>query len=362
MKKLFGFSLLLLALALTVGCGGGSKDDNVSISLTPNEVTVETGELVVLSAKAKNTEITLPPPGSLDGTYFQVGRYGVSYTAPARPGTVDFTISAAVDGQTATSKINVIWARPTLTFTPARLSAQPGKNLQFTVDARYFAGSPKTDIGFDITATRKVFDYEDCKENRNCQDNLVDIGVISVAGIEYNIETTNAEGVVTDVIDVRYNVILTPYADLELGEDGLSGTVSATGVYGDNNLPVSANAALTVTQGGFVVFGHGIPLPAELTGLSTLGSTGLWYDKPEEGTYDNYIDGLGIPDRAYVFNAFTAGFQPIPIASIAGYTRVSPAPAKASDLKAGEWALFENTAWAAYGMYFNYLVIVPKDF
>ena len=351
MKKLFGFSLLLLALLLTVGCGGGSKDkdDTVSISLTPPQVTVETGKLALFIANAKNTEITLPTPGSLDGTYVQVGRYGVSYTAPAAPTTVDFTVSASADhGKTATSKINVIWARPTLTFTPSQLNAQPGSELEFTIDTRYFPESPKTDINVALTAIQKTFDYEDCKDNRNCDYVDVPLGEFTITGYEYDIEIKNANGERTDFIDIRTFYTFTPYSDLEV-EDGIYGTVSAAGVY-DNDLPVVANARLGITSG--LVLGR----PSELADIPFTGD-GLWGEtKKKPTTYNPILDDLNIPDEAYVFEGYG---QTVPQV-IVGYTKIDGQNEPYfQDLKPGEWGVYTQEF---FGMVFPYIVIIPKEY
>jgi hypothetical protein len=140
MRKSLSFSLLLLALALTVGCGDDKKKD-VELSITPTAVTVETGKSVLLNAVAKNTEITLPV--GVPGTYAQVGRLAVNYTAPAEPGTYDFTVTASNDkSKTATTKITVIWASPTILLTPATPTIVQGAEQQFTATVTVVPGAP----------------------------------------------------------------------------------------------------------------------------------------------------------------------------------------------------------------------------
>ena len=99
--------------------------------------------------------------------------------------------------------------------------------------------------------------------------------------------------------------------------------------------------------------------PAELAGFSPQGGSvsGLWADRAP-GTYDPTIDTLNVEDRAYVYSAFDAFFNPLTVpAAIAGYQKVTVADDDYSVLKAGEWAEY---SYASIFGDMTYLIIVPR--
>jgi len=149
-KKILGFSLLLCALALTVGCGDDKGGVELSIPATVNardnkDVEVETGKAATITALAKNTEVSWDCAPA-EAACQQVGRYGVNYTAPLTPGG-PYTITATANadgGRKDTATVNVIWAFPTITLSPTARVPQ-GNEREFTVTVTLFEGAPDID-------------------------------------------------------------------------------------------------------------------------------------------------------------------------------------------------------------------------
>jgi len=333
MKKTFGFSLLLLALVMSVGCGGVSRDD-VSISIMPNEVIVETGKSALLGVNVKNTDFKIPRPGSLAGTYTRVGLSNINYTAGSTTANAfNFIITATEDKKkTATASIRVVWARPTLTITPALINLQPGKVQEVTVDTRFFTGSPKTGVAV-VNPTLSVFPEG--------------LGTLTLIRTENNVAVFNTTGDVSDVIHVRrtYNFTASPGA-----EAGIEGSINATGTYQANAtapvLNVAASARLTIAEG--VSWGP----PPELDSLNKIGnqdgSLVPWWESEQynDPNLTTLLTGANIPANAYVYGAF--GGQNI--TTIAGYEKVDIAA-----LAPGKWSI------DPVGSY-QYVVIVPPGY
>ena len=106
--------------------------------------------------------------------------------------------------------------------------------------------------------------------------------------------------------------------------------------------------------------------PGELPGTPSIGTTGLWFDRPQPnnavtcppyGCYDGTLDTLNIPDLAYVYTAT----GPLP-EEIAGYGSDKVADIVGDDygvLKAGQWATYSYESF--FGPY-TYIIIIPNDF
>jgi len=143
MRKLLGFSLLLLAVMLMAGC---SNDKEVSISIMPNGVVdIQANETLFLQVNAKNSTVIMPDPASIEGSFRMVGSMNVQYTAPEDAfgpndvpvKEVTFTVVAAEDkSKTASVTFRVMPAVPVGTIDPANITLMhgaPGQlNRQFT--------------------------------------------------------------------------------------------------------------------------------------------------------------------------------------------------------------------------------------
>ena len=154
MRKLLSISLLALMLALTTGCGS----DEVLIDITPNNVTLVTGEATFFTAVVKNTEVNLPTDAA--GVYRKIGTLGIQYTAPDQPGDYDFEITAVADkNKKAKATIHVKWAPPVGTVLPSNaLIFQTGTARQFSAIFKETNGaSPVVETPkFSVTDSKDV--------------------------------------------------------------------------------------------------------------------------------------------------------------------------------------------------------------
>ena len=330
MKKTLIFSLLLLALAITAGCGSGSKGGDTTPALTyqtpvAGPPIIIPGSSATLRFWGKNTEVVLPDFSDKGYTLFKTGQYDVTFwaeknEAKLKPGVYPFTVSSKNGGDTATATVYVI----------------PNVDIDGRVEGRSFKlkpskpGEPSEQL-FELTAADSA--------------SAESFGAPGTT-YKWELKLDNADkpiGEFTTPDGFSYIEFLASETVTGSGQvcvvmkDGLSGIT----------LPEIC-ARIKVAKGG-------LQKPEELEGNFPFNGVGLWGDRPQPNdfNYDPSLDDYTIPARAYVY-MYGYG-APDPPADIEGYTKEAITGLDYSGLKAGQWA---DISLGAYG----YMVIVPYEF
>ena len=339
MKKMIGFYLLLLALAITVGCGKNEypefKKGTASLSAPSAAAIVKSGLSVDVVFNGANTSVvfdsdqvegaTLSP--MMNGPFtvvFSARKSVAGKWVPLDPGSYSFTVSANGNASlTATGQVKV-WPNPVL---------NEGKDLTISgpADLMEFLNGDGIEYALDNGATISWSFTND--------DEDVDIGSIDA-------ETG----------------LFTPAEDDETGEvvEG-SGTVTVTITNTAADNPYVVTATINIIVGA-----SGNKRPSEFDGYDpydtmfdasfsviTGTSKGRWAIR-EASPMWAALEALGIPENAYVYQAFSyATFATLTVpASIDGYGTAKPS-AEIPNLKPGEWSTYE-------GEYVTYVIIIPK--
>jgi hypothetical protein len=332
MKKLLVFSLLLLAMAVMVGCGADSKwtppnATRPGATLTaPTSAEVKSGASLTLNFTCANSAI-LPIAHDGIAAMTRVDSCGLNFTAndaadqPLKPGFYNISATTILAPKpTATVKVTVV---PDLQVS-GKAKIAPGAEQQFTPTGAGVAASLAA--GSVVTWS---FESEDH----------------AVGSIDEN------TGLFTAGI---------------LGK----GTVTAT--------MIDEITGKTVTVELDIKVAKGLQKPEALAGFNsynwywanidtfTVGyGVGLWGDRDGPWSISNpALDGadITIPDRAYVYNVPFGGSFPANDA-IEGYTKVSITDGDYSVLKAGQWATITLTPASNYIDWTGqYVVIIPYEF
>ena len=111
MKRIISFIVVVISLSVLItGCRNarvGTPNNIVSISITPTEKTILTGESVTLAVTANNTSITWPEKTGDTVNYTRKGNT-VTWTPAAIAGTYEFTVKSAADpARTAKATVTV---------------------------------------------------------------------------------------------------------------------------------------------------------------------------------------------------------------------------------------------------------------
>jgi hypothetical protein len=293
MRRLSLILLLLLVSVVLVGCGndkGKTAGGDLSLmSVATKDNTVVSGDSVVLHLLPANTDVVLPAAGAYPGQYKDFGLGYVNYTPPETPGKYDFAVK---DKSGKEAKI-------TITVT-AKLTIGHG-------DAAVVRGNVAVARG-----TSQQFDLESSHAISAPTWSVVpaDLGTITQSGLfAASAEKLNVGRIVVTATDTVTGKTLTAVTPVEVAE------------------PSTANQT-----------------PPEVAGLWEVGLWGTAKATPHDPT----LDGLSIPDNAYVYGGFNSSYAPIPLPeTIKGYTKVTSIPS----LKAGEFA--------TGGGAFQYLIIIP---
>ena len=330
MKKLLVFSLLLIALAITAGCGGGSTGGDTTPALTyqapeAGPPIIKPGESVTLRFWGKNTEVVLPDFSGNGYTLFKTGKYDVTFWAQKedvilKPGAYPLTVSAKDGNDKATATVYVIpnvdiagrVAGKSFKIKPSK----PGEPSEQLFELIALESASAESFGAAGTTYKWELKFDD-------EDKI--IGEFTTSDSADNVLfLASEEATGTGQVCVAM-------------KDGLSGIT----------LPEICTA-IQVGKGG-------IAKPEELAENTPFNGVGLWGDRPQpnDGDYDPSLDAYTIPAGAYVY-MYGFGF-PDPPADIEGYTKVDITGNDYSGLKTGQWA---DISLGAYG----YMVIFPGEF
>jgi len=143
MKKSLVFSFLLLALAITAGCGKDGRKKVALLEAPPTPAAIRVGSSVILQFDGGNIgpnieeiilhEVAVTPAGTeIKGvTLNHVGRYGVNFatTADTKPGKYTIAVTSAGDRNKTVSV--VVTVVPNLRITPATKKLAQGKSEVF---------------------------------------------------------------------------------------------------------------------------------------------------------------------------------------------------------------------------------------
>jgi len=133
-----------LALTLLIACGGDKENFKpappvVTIAISPDKANVEAGKSVQITVTSTGgTDIIWPKMtggAGVEGEYTPINNLAI-YTPPPVAGTYDFTVKAKADTtKTATAKITVIYANPTISITPLNATILQGATQKFEANA-----------------------------------------------------------------------------------------------------------------------------------------------------------------------------------------------------------------------------------
>ena len=160
MMKYTFTAMSVLCLLFMAACGDNPQDKTISISISPASKKVELGDSVELTVTAKNTAITWPDQGDIDGSFTIKGNKA-TYTPPSIRDTYKFTVAAEANpSKTVTAKIEVVFADPKIEITPAKPpEIKIGKTMQFYAITEIPTGQPQLqDTEWDVAGSCGTID------------------------------------------------------------------------------------------------------------------------------------------------------------------------------------------------------------
>ncbi|MDR0310025.1 MAG: SUMF1/EgtB/PvdO family nonheme iron enzyme [Acidobacteriota bacterium] len=154
MMKFAVTAAVALSLLFLTACGDepGTHDKTVRISISPMTKSVESGGSVELKVDAKNTAITWPEQGVIEGS-FSISGNKAKYVPPVTAGTYKFKVAAEADASTTvTANITVVYADPKITIKYPTLDVKIGKTIQFTATTEIPFGQPQQqDLEWEVS-------------------------------------------------------------------------------------------------------------------------------------------------------------------------------------------------------------------
>ena len=205
---MMAFYLLFLA-----ACGNEPVDNTISIAISPTSKTVELGDSVELTVTAKNTKITWPDSGAIDGS-FTINGNKATYVPPSIIGTYRFTVVAEANpSKSVTAKITVVFASPEITITPETSEIKIGKTVQLKAEPVIPTGQPQIqDPTWEVTGdcgtidTDGVFGLFSAAREGNCtvKASLRDINNKKItATATVKIKKPTLDDILGDMVQVR---------------------------------------------------------------------------------------------------------------------------------------------------------------
>ena len=131
-------------LPLMTACQNEPTSKTVSIAISPTSKNVELGDSVELIVTAKNTAITWPDRGDVDGSFTVNGNKAI-YVPPSATGTYRFTVTAEANpSKSVTARITVVYAAPQITISPSNSpEIKVGKTILLTAETVIPTGQPQ---------------------------------------------------------------------------------------------------------------------------------------------------------------------------------------------------------------------------